>query len=492
MKNKFYITTSIAYVNSPPHIGFALELAQADVLARWRRLKGDDVFFLTGADEHGAKIAKAAASQKKTPKQLVDENAEKFIELTKILNISNNDFIRTSDQNRHWPSVRKLWQKLEETGDIYKAKYKGLYCVGCEAFITEKDLKDGKCVYHQAEPQEIEEDNYFFRLSKYSKKIGELIKKDKIKIIPEARKNEILNLIEKGLQDVSISRPSKDIPWGVPVSGDGKATVYVWFEALINYISAIGYKDNGKNFKKWWPADIHCIGKDILRFHAAIWPGMLLATRLELPKKIFVHGHILSGGQKMSKSLGNVIDPFEMIEKYGPDALRYYLLREITPTDDGDFTIEKFKERYNGDLASGLGNLTARIVTLGMRIPIRILSELNANKQFQKKIRDTWQKYEKNLGEIKFNDALAEIWDLISYCDKYINDTKPWQEKDSKKFAAVLGNLLITLANIAHLLKPFMPQTSDKIFEQLGIGVEDKKWKFKPSKKEALFPRIVS
>ena len=325
-------------------MGYALEIIQADVFARYRRILGEEVFFLTGTDEHGAKVTKAAEKEGKSPKEFVDKISGEFRELKEVLNLSNDDFIRTTDEKRHWPIVKKVWQKLKENGDIYKKKYQGLYCVGCEAFITKKDLIDGKCKIHQKEPEIVEEENYFFRLSKYSKKIEEIIEKDEVKIIPEERKNEMLSFIGQGLEDVSFSRPRKDLKWGIPVPDDESQTIYVWADALINYISALGGFEKGE-FKEFWPPDIHFLGKDILRFHATIWLGMLLSLGLELPKNIFVHGFITSNGQKMSKSLGNVIDPFELVKKYGADAVRYFLLREIPPTEDGDFTYEKFEAK---------------------------------------------------------------------------------------------------------------------------------------------------
>ncbi|MEK7147167.1 MAG: methionine--tRNA ligase [Patescibacteria group bacterium] len=364
---KFYITTAIDYANGAPHIGHALEKIQADVLARYRRQKNDSVFFLTGTDEHGAKNVKAAEKAGKTPQELVDENYAKFYALKNLLNLSFDDFIRTSDQQRHWPAAQKIWLKLFEAGDLYRKKYRGLYCVGHEAFITEKDLVEEKCIDHQTAPEIIEEENWFFRLSRYSQKIGKIIKSDELKIIPETRKNEILSLIESGLEDVSFSRPRKDLSWGVPVPNDSNSTMYVWCDALVNYISAIGYGEKASSFSKWWPADIHLIGKDILRFHAAIWPAMLLSAGLDLPKELFVHGHITVNGQKMSKTIGNIIDPVELVNKYGVDAARYFLLREIPSTEDGDFSCQKFEDRYNGDLANGLGNFSARVIALGQK-----------------------------------------------------------------------------------------------------------------------------
>ncbi|OGZ17905.1 MAG: methionine--tRNA ligase [Candidatus Nealsonbacteria bacterium RBG_13_36_15] len=483
-KEKFYITTAIDYVNADPHLGHALEKIQADVIARYHRLLGKDVFFLTGTDEHGVKIVKAAEEKNKTPEELASQNTQKFKDLCKVLNISNDDFIKTSDQKKHWPSVKKIWEKLKANGDIYKKEYQGLYCSGCEAFITKKDLKDGRCVIHQKEPEAIEEENYFFKLSRYSKEIEKAIQEDKIKIIPETRKNEILNFIGRGLKDVSFSRPRKDLKWGIPVPDDESQTIYVWTDALTNYISAIGYDKNSIKFKKYWPADVHCIGKDILRFHAAIWPGILLSAGIELPKNIFVHGFISVDGQKMSKSLGNVINPFELVKKYGTDPVRYFLLREIPPTEDGDFTYEKFEKRYNADLSSGLGNLVARTLTLAEKIEINSY----VSKSIKPKIDETWQNYRKFLDELKFNEALSSIWGLIGFCDKYIEKEKPWENKDPE----VIKELLSALSNIASLLQPFLPETSEKIFQQLGTDPKKKEEKFKPKKGKPLFPKFRS
>ncbi len=383
MLKNFYITTSIAYANAAPHIGYAMEICQADVLARYHRMKSDDVFFLSGTDENGSKIKKTALEKKVDPQKFVDENSAKFQLLLDTLNISNNDFIRTTDKKRHWPAAQKIWNELVKKGDIYKSSYEGYYCVGCEAYLTEKDLIDGKCSNHQKVPEKIKEENYFFKLSKYSKMIQEKIESGELEILPESRKNEILNVIKDGLKDISFSRPKKTLDWGVPVPNDETQTMYVWCDALTNYISALGYGNDyichsreggnpllpqsanlANNFQKYWPADIHLIGKDILRFHAAIWPAMLISADLPLPKKIFVHGFITSNGQKISKSLGNIIDPFEVIDKYGVDALRYYLLKEIPSGGDGDFSFERFEEVYQADLANGIGNLVYRVLTM--------------------------------------------------------------------------------------------------------------------------------
>jgi len=479
---KFYITTSIVYTNAFPHVGFALESIQADVLARYRKTLGEDVFFLTGTDEHGAKIAKKAKELGKNPKDFVDEVSSKFKELTKVLNLSNNDFIRTTDKKRHWPVVEKVWKKLEESGDIYKKKYKGFYCIGCEAFITEKDLIDNKCPIHKRKLELVEEENYFFRLSKYQSILKKKIEEDEYKIIPETRKNEVLGLIKQGLEDISFSRSKEKLEWGIPVPGDDSQVIYVWADALSNYISALGY-DKDKKFKKYWPADVHCIGKDILKFHALFWPAILLSIGIDLPKKLFVHGFITVDGQKMSKSLGNVIDPFELVEKYGTDAVRYFLLREISSTEDGDFTYEKFEQRYNSDLASGIGNLLARVRVMADGIGFKE----NNLKIVEPKIKETRKNYKKALENFKFNEALKSIWDLISFCDKYIEKEKPWEKK--KNSSQVLGDLLIVLDNIAELLQPFLPETSDRIIKEI---TRDKKTGEFVNKKRGklLFPKL--
>jgi len=503
---KFYITTSIAYTNAPPHIGFALELVQADVLARYHRLLGEDVFFLTGTDEHGFKIAEAAEKAGKKPEVFVDEISAQFRKLTNILNISNDDFIRTTDEKRHWPVVREVWKKLEEKEDLYLKDYEGWYCKGCEAFITRRKEEKGFCINHpNIKPELVQEKNYFFKLSKYLGKIRELIKSDEIKIIPEARKNEILIIIDQGIEDISFSRSRKKFKWGIPVPGDEEnQTIYVWADALTNYISALGYPKS-KEFKKYWPANVQCVGKDILKFHSLIWPAMLLSLGIALPKTIFVHGFITADGQKMSKSLGNVIDPFELVKKYGStrastepfgselranllsrmsspqagtDAVRYFLLREIPSTGDGDFSYEKFEKRYSSDLAAGIGNLTARLITIAAKsIPNSqfLISKQIQNSKFQKVINTTWKNYRKSLEGFKFNEALVSTWNLISFCDKTINDEKPWENSDKK--INIISDLLFTLKEIAKLLQPFLPQTSEKILKQLET-----------KKSEILFP----
>lgn len=474
---KFYITTSIPYTNAPPHVGFALEAIQADVLARYHRHLGEDVFFLTGTDEHGIKTLRVAREAGRDPKDFADEISGKFKDLAKILNISNDDFIRTTDETRHKPAVEKFWEKLDKAGDIYKKKYKGYYCSGCEAFKTEREIIDGKCPIHLIKLELIEEENYFFRLSKYVKEIEKKIKSGELEIIPESRKNETLSMIKHGIEDVSFSR-TKDRYWGFEVPGDPTQVMYVWCDALPNYISAIGYEKETAQFKKYWPANIHCIGKDIMKFHTIFWPAMLLSVGLKLPKSIFVHGFINVGGQKMSKSLGNVIDPFELVKKYGVDAVRYFLLREIPSTEDGDFSYKKFEQRYNSDLAGGIGNLVARVLGIASKISNSkfLISNRTSNAKLSKTINKVKKDYKKAIENFKFNDALFAVWELISFCDKYINEEKLWETKKPQ----VISDLFFAIKEIGVLIGPFLPETAEKIKKAI-----------KEKKSQVLFPRLT-
>src|SRR3989344_6376819 len=432
-RKKFYVTTAIPYVNAKPHIGFALEIVQADVLARWHRQKGDTTFFLTGADQHGSKIVRTAKEQGRKIEDLVRENTLAFKNLTQVLNISNDNFIETGDKKNHWPVAIAIWNRLQESGDIYKGKYRGLYCMGCEAFVAKKDLTQGKCPEHDKEPEVLEEENYFFRLSRYVEKIRGLIEKDELRVVPEERKKEILTLLKKGVGDVSFSRPRESLPWGIPVPHDDSQVLYVWCDALINYLSG--------DQKGFWPADAHCIGKGILRFHAGIWPAMLLSAGEKLPQTILVHGYITSSGQKMSKSLGNVVDPIELAEKYGASAVRYYLLREIPTTKDGDFSLKKFAERYNADLANGLGNL------------------INRSQNILKNVSSSQPKFfsevDKYIESFELDKALEFIWQKIRSANKFIDDNRLWEAKDQKKIKE-LKNLI---AQIKFNLEPFLPET---------------------------------
>ena len=455
-KKKFYVTTTIPYANAPPHVGFALEIVMTDILARWHRLKGEDVFFLTGTDEHGTKNYSTAKKQGLSPKEFVDKNSAFFRELTKALNISNDYFIRTTDKKIHWPGVFEIWKKIEKKGDIYKKKYTGCYCSGCERFITEKELIEGRCPNHpNIEIEKISEENYFFKLSKYSDRIKQLIKTNKLKILPEKWKNDFLSLIKDGLTDVSFSRDKKHLPWGIPVPGDENQIMYVWPDALANYLTGIGFPD--KKYKKYWPVDVHVVGKDMLRFHTGIWPGMLLSAGIELPKEVFVHGFLTVGGRKMSKSLGNVVAPLELVKKYPVDTIRYALIRSIPFGEDGDFSEEILVERHNNELANKLGNLVSRVAALAEKYGM----EKTENKLLKKlKLKEI----EKYFEEYKIDRALNEIFAFIDACNEYVQEKRPWETHDKK----VLYELVESIKKIATLLYPFIPETSEKITKQFG------------------------
>ncbi len=499
---KFYVTTAIAYVNGSPHIGFSLEVIQADVLARYHRLKGDDTFYLTGTDEHGVKIFETAKEEGEDTQAFVDKNAKKFEDLKEVLNLSNDDFIRTSSLS-HKRGAQKIWMKMFESGDIYKDSYKGNYCVGCEAFIPEKDLdEEGNCPNHNKKPEILEEENYFFKLSKYSDRIKEAIKTDKLKIVPESRKNEILNIIgDDGLHDVSFSRPKNVLPWGVDVPNDDSQVMYVWSDALSNYITAIGYEEETEQFKKYWPCDVHIIGKDILRFHAGIWIGMLMSADIELPKSIYVHGFITSEGQKMSKTLGNVVDPLEYVEKYGVDAVRYYLLREIPTTDDGDFSHDRFLSVYNSELANGIGNLVNRVTMMTERYLDGKVPAVTEMGEYSTGVDVILDQYNKSVDEFDLKRSCELAMDLVNYANKYIDDEKPWivAKEGGNNLSEILYNLLESLRYLVVLLLPLIPDTAKKIAAQLGLDTADLSLDLKwggmkegslVEKGELLFPRL--
>jgi len=460
-KNKFYVTTAIPYVNAAPHIGFALEIVQADAIARYHRLIGDDTFFLTGTDENALKNVQSAEKVGVPIKEFVAQNSQRFENLKETLNISFDDFIRTTE-DRHIYGAQKLWKACVANGDIYQKKYRGLYCVGCEQFYSEKELVGGKCPEHETVPEEIEEENYFFKLSKYEERLEEIIKSDELQIVPESRKNEVLSFIRRGLEDFSISRTKERAKgWGIPVPGDESQVIYVWFDALSNYINALGYAKNGEEFKRYWLENenrVHVIGKGILRFHAVYWPAMLLSAGIPLPTEIFVHGYLTVGGQKISKSLGNVIDPFALVEKYGTDPVRYYLLARFSPFEDGDFSEAKLKETYNADLANGLGNLVRRIESLAEKSGVSISKpEVTIE-----------ENYRTALENYRFDKALGLIWSKISELDRYIDAHRPW-EKEGDGLARDVQYLTSNILRIAFLIEPFLPTTSAKIQEGFGV-----------------------
>jgi methionyl-tRNA synthetase len=457
--SKFYLTTPIYYPNAELHMGSAYTSVLADIIARYHRGRGEEVYFLTGSDEHAGKVAKAAVAAGKEPKVFVDEMAESFKKSHASLSIAYDDFIQTTDEKKHWPGAIALWKAIDAAGDIYKKKYSGLYCHGCEEFKQEKDLVDGLCPLHNQKPEFLEEENYFFKLSKYTEKIRELIESGSLQIIPSVRKNEILALINEGLEDISFSRSVKNPRWGIPVPGDDSQVMYVWCDALANYISALGYgTPDDANFKKFWPADLHILGKDILRFHAAVWPGMLLSAGLPTPKKILCHGFVTSGGKKMSKTLGNIIDPKELVAEYGADAVRYYIAREISPFDDGDLTREKFKEAYNANLANGLGNLVARIMKMATAYldgPVKI--DDAAHYRFAH--------FEDAMGKFEIQKAANIAWEALTELDREIEETEPFKliKTDPEKAKEIVCGLVVGLSKIMPMLAPIVPETAGKI-----------------------------
>lgn len=478
MKKAFYVTTSIPYVNGEPHIGFGMEIIQADCLARYAREQDHDVLFSTGTDEHGTKVAEKAAEEGKTPEAFAEEKSNTFRELCKALNISNDRFIRTTDKG-HEQRSQIIWQSLKK-GDIYKSKYTGWYDVRQEEFVTEAQADPERMKPdHPQAYRKLEEENYFFKLSAYTEQIKDAIKSGKLEITPQKRRNEILGLIEKGLDDISVSRPKEKIDWGVPVPGDDSQVMYVWFEALMNYITVLGYPEH-EDFKRFWPASVQVIGKDILRFHAAIWPAMLLSLGEALPKKLYVHGFVNVDGQKMSKSLGNVIAPKEIIQKYGADAFRYYFLRHISSIDDGDFSWERLESVYNGELANGLGNAVARVASMITRYQAGVIGDVPESKHDRRE-------YDAAMEKCQFDIALSEAWEQVRGLNQFIDETKPWEiakENDAEHLQDVLAQAVSDLLQIAQLLKPFMPSTAEKIEHIFFKGV------VRPPK-ENLFPKML-
>ncbi len=468
---KFYLTTAIAYTNAGPHLGHALEFVQADAIARYKRLMGFDTWFLTGTDEHGIKNYNKAKEAGIDTLDFVHKNATQFKDLKNSLDIAYDDFIQTTDQARHYPAAQKLWERLVASGDIYLKEYEGLYCEGCEMFLKETDLVDGKCSTHKTAPVASKESNYFFKLSKYSDQIVQLIESGELKLLPDSRQNEFLNMAKEGLMDVSFSRPKSSLPWGIPVPNDPEHTMYVWCDALTNYISGIGYSQESDQFKAYWPADVHLIGKDIVRFHAGIWIGMLLSAGLALPKSILIHGFVTHNGEKMSKTLGNVVDPVELAGEYGKDSVRYYLLREIPMGNDGDFSDKLFAERHNSDLANNLGNLLNRVHTLVSRNDIDAFTFDQHHAVFEQKVDETWQKFVSEMDEYSLSEGMFHVWRLVDFANKMMEEKKPWSlvKEDPEAGKAVLCNLLEVLRHISILISPFIPTASQRMRQQLGL-----------------------
>jgi methionyl-tRNA synthetase len=475
-KKNFYITTTLPYVNAEPHIGFAAEIVRADVIARYQRNLGKTVFFNTGTDEHGLKIYNKAQENNLEPQKYCDEYAAKFDNLKQALNLSYNSFIRTTDEH-HLKAAQEFWRLCEQNGDIYKKTYSAKYCVGCELEKTDSELDHGRCPLHPDKDLEvIEEENYFFRFSKYQEKLLELYQNNASFVLPDFRLKEIKNFVEAGLNDFSISRLKSKMPWGVPVPGDENQVMYVWFDALVNYISCLGWPDNKNQFNEYWPV-IQVAGKDNLRQQSAIWQAMLLSAGLKPSQQILIFGFITANGQKMSKSLGNTIDPYEVVTKYGTDPLRYYLLSEIKVFYDSDFSYEKFDKLYNADLANGLGNLVARVSNLLEKNEIKLNLIPNSDPNL---IEDFTNK----MNTYAFDEVLKVLWQKIKESDEFITLKKPWQLNDKEEIKKVLEPLAQNILNIATLLEPFLPETAQKIQAQ---------FKSEQIKKgESLFPRITS
>lgn len=475
MNKKYYITTPIYYPSAEFHIGHCYTTIIADAIARYKRLTGYDVFFQTGSDEHGEKIEKKANENNVTPKEYVDKIIENAKDLWASLGISYDYFIRTTDKN-HEAAVQKIFKKLYEQGDIYKGEYKGLYCIPCESFWTESQLIDGKCPDCGREIKEVSEEAYFFKLSKYQDRLVKFYDDNPNFILPLSRKNEMLNnFIKPGLEDLCVSRTS--FKWGIPVDFDPNHVVYVWIDALSNYITSLGYPDeNNEQFKKYWPADLHLVGKEIVRFHTIIWPCILMALNLELPKQVFGHGWLIINGGKISKSLGNYKDPREYIEAYGVDAVRYYALREVPFGSDGNFSEEVLISRTNTDLANILGNLVNRTISMAHKYFDGIISNPKNNEDLDNElitsVLNLKDIVENKMNELKVNEAIEEIMEVLRNCNKYIDDTTPWSlakdETKKERLATVLYNLLESIRICAILLSPFIPTTSEKIFNQLN------------------------
>jgi len=510
--SKFYITTAIPFVNAKPHIGFALEIIQTDALARYYRLFGRDVRFLTGSDENALKNVQTAEKEGIPTAELVARNAKFFADMHDYLSLSNDDFIRTSSEQRHRRGAEKLWTACFNNGDIYKKRYQGLYCLGCEKFYVPEELVGGKCPDHDIVPEMIEEENYIFRLSKYQEQLERLIESDTYKIVPKTRKNEVMAFIRSGLQDFSVSRPAQRAKgWGIPVPGDPSQVIYVWFDALSNYINALGYADEGDLYKKYWvecPERVHVTGKDIIRFHAVYWPAMLMSAKVPLPHRLLTHGFINIDDQKISKSLGNVIDPEAITKRYGTDQLRYFLLSEISTTGDGDFSYVRLEQRINSDLANDYGNLASRIFKMMDNYCGGLVPEagnpgssddelLSSSTGLGLKVKDLVEKFD-------LNEAIVQTMDLVKLTNRYVESNAPWKlfkEGNQERINLVLYNAAEALRIASILLSPVMPGKCRELLLRLGVEEKDitlakaSEWGLlkagqKISAGEPLFPRI--
>lgn len=507
-RQAFYITTPIYYPSDRLHIGHAYCTTIADAVARYKRLAGFDVFFLTGSDEHGQKIQRKAAEANVTPIAYVDKIVDLFQLLWKKLNISNDDFIRTTEE-RHRKVVQHIFQKIYDQGDIYKAAYEGWYCTPCETFWLERQLTDGKCPDCGRPVEVLQEESYFFRMSKYQDRLLAFIEANPDFIQPASRRNEMINFIKGGLEDLCVSRTTFD--WGIPVPFDPKHVVYVWFDALTNYITAAGFLDDPEKFAKFWPADVHLVGKEIVRFHSIIWPIILMALDVELPKQVYGHGWLVVEGDKMSKSKGNVIDPLGLIDEFGADAIRYFLLREITLGMDGNFSREALINRINADLANDLGNLLHRTLNMVGRFQQGVLTAPGAaeavDTALQELVAATVAQYKTSMDAMDINAAIKTVWTLIGRANKYIDETAPWalakDEAKKERLATVMYHLAETLRTVSILIAPFMPNTAPRIWQQLGLTTDfaavtladAEVWGKLPvgttvAKPEPIFPRI--
>ncbi|MGI0141259.1 MAG: methionine--tRNA ligase [Candidatus Micrarchaeales archaeon] len=478
-RSKFYITTAIPYVNAAPHLGHALEFVQTDAIARYHKSLGEDVFLTTGSDENSLKNVRAAEKLGITPALLCEKNAKMFRELAEKIELSFDSFVRSSVKEEHWKGPEMLWELCNKSGDIYTKMYSGLYCVECEEFYMEKELIKGLCPEHGIKPEIVEEENYFFRLSKYQKQIEELISKDELRIMPESRKSEMLTFVKEGLQDFSVSRSVKRAKgWGVPVPGDQSQIMFVWFDALAIYLTGIGYPQNKEKFEKYWPADVHVIGKGITRFHALYWPGILMSAGLALPKNIFIHGYITVNGQKMSKSIGNVLDPLMLIDKYGAEKLRYYLLKSIPTFEDGDFSETGLVEAINNELVGNLGNFIHRSLTFiwnnySGKLGVKKLEK--QDEDFLQKISTLEGEATKLLGECRLHEAMLRILEIGNDANKYFQSNAPWEliKTDKENTERILFVCWQACGIIVRLLYPYTPSSSEKLLNILGTSTTE-------------------